>query len=82
MEGMAVGRAVDLTRLRGYEDLHRKLEEMFDIHGELSASLKNILFPWEVLMLHKPHQPSAYSSIYLDGFGIHELLIHAVLSYS
>jgi auxin response factor len=40
MEGMAVGRAVDLTRLRGYDDLHRKLEEMFDIHGELSASLK------------------------------------------
>ncbi|XP_051216899.1 auxin response factor 7 [Lolium perenne] len=40
MEGMAVGRAVDLTRLRGYDDLHHKLEEMFDIHGELSASLK------------------------------------------
>lgn len=29
-----------MTRLRGYDDLHRKLEEMFDIHGELSASLK------------------------------------------
>ena len=40
MEGMAVGRAVDLTRLRGYDDLHHKLEEMFDIHRELSASLK------------------------------------------
>lgn len=40
MEGMAVGRAVDLTRLHGYDDLCCKLEEMFDIQGELSASLK------------------------------------------
>jgi len=45
MQGMAVGRAVDLTRLDGYDDLHRKLEEMFDIHGELSANLKK----WKVV---------------------------------
>jgi auxin response factor len=45
MQGMAVGRAVDLTRLDGYDDLHRKLEEMFDIQGELSASLKK----WKVI---------------------------------
>ncbi|WVZ75005.1 hypothetical protein U9M48_023111 [Paspalum notatum var. saurae] len=40
MHGMAVGRAVDLTRLDGYGDLYHKLEEMFDIQGELCASLK------------------------------------------
>ncbi|XP_062223079.1 auxin response factor 7-like [Phragmites australis] len=45
MQGMAVGRAVDLTRLYGYDDLHRKLEEMFDIQGELSASLRK----WKVV---------------------------------
>ena len=45
MQGMAVGRAVDLTRLEGYDDLLHKLEEMFDIQGELSASLKK----WKVI---------------------------------
>ncbi|RLN09530.1 auxin response factor 7 [Panicum miliaceum] len=45
MQGMAVGRAVDLTRLEGYGDLLHKLEEMFDIQGELSASLKK----WKVI---------------------------------
>ncbi|XP_062219329.1 auxin response factor 7-like [Phragmites australis] len=45
MQGMAVGRAVDLTRLDGYDDLHHKLEEMFDIQGELCASLKK----WKVV---------------------------------
>jgi len=45
MQGVAVGRAVDLTRLDGYDDLRRKLEEMFDIPGELSASLKK----WKVI---------------------------------
>lgn len=45
MQGMAVGRAVDLTRLDCYDDLHRKLEEMFDIQGELSANLKK----WKVI---------------------------------
>ncbi|CAN6273078.1 unnamed protein product [Urochloa humidicola] len=44
MQGMAVGRAVDLTRVDGYDDLLHKLEEMFDIQGELSASLKK----WKV----------------------------------
>ncbi|KAG4980855.1 hypothetical protein AAZX31_12G154700 [Glycine max] len=45
MQGMAVGRAVDLTRFDGYEDLLRKLEEMFDITGELCGSTKK----WQVV---------------------------------
>jgi auxin response factor len=43
MQGMAVGRAVDLTRFDGYEDLLRKLEEMFDIEGELCGATKKWL---------------------------------------
>ncbi|KAK9750122.1 hypothetical protein RND81_02G175000 [Saponaria officinalis] len=38
MQGMAVGRAVDLTRFDCYEDLLKKLEQMFDIKGELCGS--------------------------------------------
>ncbi|KAK7376399.1 hypothetical protein VNO78_34684 [Psophocarpus tetragonolobus] len=45
MQGMAVGRAVDLTRFDGYEDLLRKLEEMFDIKAELCGFLKK----WQVV---------------------------------
>ncbi|KAL7237897.1 hypothetical protein ACSBR2_004072 [Camellia fascicularis] len=45
MQGIAVGRAVDLTRLDGYEDLVRKLEEMFEIEGELYGSAKK----WQVV---------------------------------
>ncbi|KAI4298904.1 hypothetical protein L6164_032417 [Bauhinia variegata] len=45
MQGMAVGRAVDLTRFDGYEDLLKKLEHMFDIQGELSGSTKK----WQVV---------------------------------
>jgi len=45
MQGMAVGRAVDLTRFYGYEDLLRKLEEMFDIKAELCGSTKK----WQVV---------------------------------
>nr|CAB3487126.1 unnamed protein product [Digitaria exilis] len=45
MQGMAVGRAVDLTKLSGYNDLFHKLEEMFDIHGELDSTLKK----WRVI---------------------------------
>ncbi|XP_027332002.1 auxin response factor 1-like isoform X2 [Abrus precatorius] len=45
MQGMAVGRAVDLTRFDGYEDLLRRLEEMFDIKSELCGSLKK----WQVV---------------------------------
>lgn len=40
MQGVAVGRAVDLTRFDGYEDLLKKLEEMFDLKGELCGSRK------------------------------------------
>ncbi|XP_054777600.1 auxin response factor 1-like [Prosopis cineraria] len=45
MQGMAVGRAVDLTRFDGYEDLLKKLEEMFDIKGELRGSNRT----WQVV---------------------------------
>lgn len=45
MQGIAVGRAVDLTRFDGYKDLLRKLEEMFDIGGELCGSTKK----WQVV---------------------------------
>lgn len=45
MRGMAVGRAVDLTRLEGYDDLLRKLEEMFSIQGELLGDTKK----WQVV---------------------------------
>ncbi|KAK8509686.1 hypothetical protein V6N13_093540 [Hibiscus sabdariffa] len=40
MEGIAVGRAVDLTALRGYDDLINELEKMFDIEGELCPHSK------------------------------------------
>ncbi|KAL1534942.1 Arf GTPase arf1 [Salvia divinorum] len=45
MQGIAVGRAVDLTRFDCYEDLLKKLEEMFEIIGELSGSTKK----WQVV---------------------------------
>ncbi|KAL6845785.1 hypothetical protein ACP4OV_024360 [Aristida adscensionis] len=45
MQGMAVGRAVDLTKLSSYDDLCLKLEEMFDIQGELGSTLKK----WQVV---------------------------------
>ncbi|KAI3993235.1 hypothetical protein MKX01_009978 [Papaver californicum] len=45
MQGTAVGRAVDLTRLDCYNDLFKKLEGMFSIEGELSGPSKN----WQVV---------------------------------
>ncbi|MCD7464591.1 hypothetical protein HAX54_053051, partial [Datura stramonium] len=45
MQGKAVGRAVDLTRLDSYEDLLKKLEDMFEIEGELRGSTKK----WQVV---------------------------------
>ncbi|OVA14720.1 AUX/IAA protein [Macleaya cordata] len=44
MQGVAVGRAVDLTTLDGYDHLINELEEMFEIKGELSPRDK-----WEVV---------------------------------
>ncbi|XP_074561310.1 auxin response factor 7-like isoform X2 [Curcuma longa] len=40
MQGIAVGRAVDLTRLCGYAELLQKLEDMFNIKQELTTALK------------------------------------------
>lgn len=45
MQGIAVGRAVDLTRFNCYEDLLRKLEDMFEIEGELRGVTKK----WQVV---------------------------------
>ncbi|GAB2236066.1 hypothetical protein Droror1_Dr00027798 [Drosera rotundifolia] len=45
MQGQAVGRAVDLSRLNCYEDLLKKLEAMFGIKGELCGSENK----WEVV---------------------------------
>jgi auxin response factor len=44
MQGVAVGRAVDLTMLRGYDELIDELEEMFDIKGQLHPRDK-----WEIV---------------------------------
>lgn len=44
MQGVAVGRAVDLTTLKGYEELITELEEMFEIVGELRQRNK-----WEIV---------------------------------
>lgn len=44
MQGVAVGRAVDLTKLSGYDELLKELEEMFDIQEELHARNK-----WEIV---------------------------------
>lgn len=45
MQGIAVGRAVDLTLFNKYEDLLKKLEDMFEIEGELCGSEKK----WQVV---------------------------------
>jgi auxin response factor len=44
MQGVAVGRAVDLTTLSGYDELITELEEMFEIKGELRTRNK-----WEIV---------------------------------
>ncbi|CAI9772645.1 unnamed protein product [Fraxinus pennsylvanica] len=44
MQGVAVGRAVDLTVLKGYDELLSELEEMFEIKGELQHRHK-----WEIV---------------------------------
>ncbi|KAK9094008.1 hypothetical protein Scep_025477 [Stephania cephalantha] len=44
MHGIAVGRAVDLNTLEGYDELINELEEMFNIKGELCSRDK-----WEVV---------------------------------
>ncbi|CAH9068828.1 unnamed protein product [Cuscuta europaea] len=44
MQGVAVGRAVDLTAIKGYDELISDLENMFEIHGELRTRNK-----WEIV---------------------------------
>lgn len=44
MQGVAVGRAVDLTILKGYDRLIDELEKMFDIKGQLHPRNK-----WEIV---------------------------------
>ncbi|PIN24552.1 hypothetical protein CDL12_02737 [Handroanthus impetiginosus] len=44
MQGIAVGRGVDLTAFGGYDDLTIELENMFDLKGELCPRNK-----WEVV---------------------------------
>lgn len=44
MQGVAVGRAVDLTAIKGYDELISELEDMFEIHGELRPRKK-----WEIV---------------------------------
>ncbi|CAA3008681.1 auxin response factor 9-like isoform X1 [Olea europaea var. sylvestris] len=44
MQGVAVGRAVDLTVLKGFDELLSELEEMFEIKGELWHRHK-----WEIV---------------------------------
>lgn len=44
MQGVAVGRAVDLTTLENYNELFDELEELFDIKGELRPRDK-----WEIV---------------------------------
>ncbi|KAM3319041.1 auxin response factor 9-like isoform X2 [Capsicum chacoense] len=46
MQGVAVGRAVDLTVLSGYDELISELEELFDMKGELSPRIK-----WQVVYM-------------------------------
>lgn len=45
MQGNALGRSVDLTTFEQYDELLKKLEEMFDIQGELCGTLKK----WQVV---------------------------------
>nr|QGJ03858.1 ARF18 [Eucommia ulmoides] len=40
MQGVAVGRAVDLTALEGYEELITEMEKMFELEGELRPQNK------------------------------------------
>ncbi|XP_060180138.1 auxin response factor 9-like isoform X1 [Lycium barbarum] len=44
MQGVAVGRAVDLTVLSGYDELVKELEQLFEIQEELHARNK-----WEIV---------------------------------
>ncbi|PIN17336.1 hypothetical protein CDL12_09994 [Handroanthus impetiginosus] len=53
MQGIAVGRGIDLTAFEGYDDLMTELENMFEIKGELSRGPQN---KWEVIYTDKEGQ--------------------------
>lgn len=40
MQGVAVGRALDLSMLSGYDELIDEVEKLFDIKGELRSQNK------------------------------------------
>ena len=44
MQGVAKGRAVDLTAMHGYNQLIQKLEELFDLKDELRTRNQ-----WEIV---------------------------------
>lgn len=44
MQGVAVGRAVDLSVLKGYDELIGELEEIFEIKGKLRPRTQ-----WEIV---------------------------------
>ncbi|KAE8721492.1 putative disease resistance protein RGA3-like [Hibiscus syriacus] len=46
MQGIAVDRAVDLTALKGYDDLRIELEKMFGMKGELYCG-----GPWSIVFI-------------------------------
>ncbi|RZC59395.1 hypothetical protein C5167_006711 [Papaver somniferum] len=45
MQGIALGRSVDLTKFNGYDELIAELDQMFDFNGGLMATNKN----WQVV---------------------------------
>lgn len=45
MQGIAVGRAVNLAQFNCYEDLLIRFEKMFEIEGELCGSMRK----WQVV---------------------------------
>ncbi|KAK3018481.1 hypothetical protein RJ639_003566, partial [Escallonia herrerae] len=88
MQGIAVGRAVDLARFNGYEDLLRKLKVMFEIDGELCGSTKK----WQVVYTDNeddmmmvgddPWQLSPYNLVFLSLVSFHHELLSCIFDSS
>lgn len=47
MQGVVIGRAVDLTVFHGYNQLIQKLEELFDLKDELRSRNE-----WEIVFIN------------------------------